>query len=230
MDSRKKGALVTLFVLALAALTIATSARAQTTSTRRAAPAAASGVAGERTLGLMLGVHTVGAQGITLAGEEFDNGYNMNSGFGAGLTVGYGFNRTFSSFVSFDVAKVKTDENEAIEGTYGLGHLEFAVRANLPLGMASTVPYVTGSIGRRGLAAKATDYESGETSDVAFHGRMLGFGAGIEHFISRNMSLDGGVQVSLGKFDHLTQDGEDFDLTLDGTTSVRLRIGVTWRP
>lgn len=229
MDSRKKGALVTFLVLALAALTIATSAYGQTTSALSATPAAA-GAAGNRTLGLMLGVHSVGAQGVTLSGAEFDQPYKLNSGFGAGVTIGYGFNRTFSSYVSFDVAKQRTHEDEAIEGTYGLGHLEFGVRANLPLGLVSTVPYVTGSIGRRGLAAKATDYETGETSDVAFHGRMIGLGAGIEHFISRNMSLDGGVQLAFGKFDHLTQDGEDYDLALDGTRSVRLRIGVTWRP
>jgi len=215
MVSRMKGATLTSLALALATLTLNLTAEAQQSPNART--------------GLMLGVHTVGSQGVTLEGEEFDQPYQLDSGFGAGVTLGYAFNRTFSSFVSFDVAKQKTKENEAIEGSYGLGHLEFGVRANLPLG-TKAVPYVTGSMGRRALAAKTTDYETGETGDVAFHGRMIGVGGGIELFFSPNLSIDGGVQLSLGKFDHLTQDGEDYDLALNATKNVRLRLGVTWHP
>ncbi len=82
----------------------------------------------ERT-GLMLGVHSIAAPGVTLTGADFGNGYGTSFGAGAGVMIGYAFNRTLSSFVSFDVARQKTAPNEADEGTFGLGHLEFGVRA-----------------------------------------------------------------------------------------------------
>lgn len=216
MYSRQQGAALKALVVVLAALTLSQTVQAQESPYLRS--------------GLMIGLHSVGAQGIKLAGEDFNEPYELGSGFGAGVTLGYAINRTISSFVSFDVAKVKSAPDEVNEGTYGLGHIEFGVRANLPLGVTKTVPYVTGSVGRRGLAAKVTNYDTGETNDVAFHGRVMGVGGGIEHFFSPKLSLDAGVQLSFGKFDHLTYDGEDNDLVLDGTTSMRVRLGFTWRP
>ncbi len=233
MDSRTKGkGLTILLVLALAAVTIATSARAQTTTGRRAdvvTKSGATGASSDRTLGLMLGVHTVGAQGLTLTSEDFGSPLETNNGAGAGVMIGYGFNRTFSSFVSLDVAKQRTGADIDPAGTFGLVHLEIGARAYLPLG-TNTLPYVVGSFGQRGLGAKVTDVDSGESADVAIHGKMFGLGAGLEHFFSPNMSLDAGVHLGFGAFDRITVDGDEESLSASGTTSLRLRIGVTWRP
>jgi Outer membrane protein beta-barrel domain len=216
MYSRMNGATTKAIALALTTFVVSATADAQRSPNERT--------------GLMLGVHSVGAQGITLAGEDFDEPYQLNAGFGAGVTLGYAVNRTFSSFVSFDVAKQSANSEESNQGTFGLGHLEFGVRANLPLGLAKTVPYVTGSVGRRGLAAKATNLDTGDSFDIGFHGRIYGVGAGVEHSISPSLSLDGGVQLAFGKFDHVTDDGEESDIALNSTKSIRVRLGLTWRP
>ena len=185
-----------------------------------------------RTKGLMLGVHTIAAPGITIDIPEHDAIFKSKFGQGAGLMIGYGFNRTFSSYVSLDIARQGTN-SELLEGTYGLAHLDIGVRANLPdisLGSGNTVPYLVGSFGRRALGAKVMDLLYEEQVDVSWQGQVFGVGAGVEHFFSPHVSFDGGVQVGFGTFNTFTLDGVDTDISSKGSTSIRLRLGVTWRP
>lgn len=215
----------------VALLAIGATAQAQRTAPRRSKTAVRRALPNERTQGFMLGVHTIAAPGVKLTSAEYEPGYSSGFGLGAGVMAGYGFNRIFSSFVSFDVARQGAHGD--ISGTFGLGHLEIGLRANLPnvsLGSPNTLPYLVGSFGRRALGARVTDLETDESGDIAFHGGMLGLGAGFEHFISPNMSFDAGVHLGFGTFDRLTVDGEDFDFGANETTSMRLRFGVTWRP
>ncbi len=145
------------------------------------------------------------------------------------MTLGWGFNHTFSAFTRLDLAKQKTAPTDTPEGSWGLVHMEVGARANVPLGTAATVPYVTASFGGRALASTAT-FEDGETADVSLSGKFFGVGAGIEHAISRSMAIDGGVDFGFGKFSHVKVGDEQSDDPVDPTTSVRLRLGVTWRP
>ena len=215
-----------------ATLAMSTQAEGQRSTTpRRGKATQARRAPNERTKGFMLGVHTIAAPGVTLTSAVFDPGYRTNFGIGAGVMAGYGFNRTFSSYVSFDVAKQSA--NQAVEGTFGLGHFEIGARANFPdfsLGWRNTTPYLMGSVGRRALAATVLDLEREEEGHIAFHGNMLGLGVGLEHFFSPNMSFDAGVHLGFGTFDHFTVDHETMEYGASGTTSVRLRLGVTWRP
>ncbi len=231
MDSRMHWA--PLMALTMAALlVVSTTAQAQGPRARKTIAESQRRSPNERTQGLMLGVHTIAAPGLDFTVEEFEAPFKTKFGMGAGLMIGYGFNRTFSSYVSFDVAKQPTGD-EDVSGTFGLGHIEIGIRANLPnvrLGSGNTVPYVSGSFGRRALAAKVTDLESEESVDLAFHGQSFGLGAGVEHLLSPNVSFDGGLQLGFGKFDRFSLDGDDTPVTTNGATSIRLRLGVTWRP
>jgi hypothetical protein len=214
-----------------ATVAMSSAAESQKPATRRGAAAQSRKTPNARTQGFMLGVHTVAAKGITLLSEEFAPGYGTSLGVGAGLTLGYGFNRRISSYVSFDVAKQTS--NLAVEGTYGLSHLELGVRANFPdvaLGWRNTIPYLSGSIGRRALGARVYDVDSEEEGEIAFHGNMLGLGIGLEHFFSPTMSFDAGLQLGLGTFDQFTVDNESMDYGGTGVTTVRMRVGLTWRP
>ena len=38
------------------------------------------------------------------------------------------------------------------------------------------------------------------------------------------------LMIGFGRFGHYDADGESGSLAVDGTTSVRLKFGVTWRP
>jgi hypothetical protein len=214
-----------------ATVAMSSAAESQKPTTRRGAAAQSRKTPNARTQGFMLGVHTIAAKGVTLLSEEFAPGYGTNLGVGAGLTLGYGFNRRISSYVSFDVAKQTS--NLAVEGTYGLSHLELGVRANFPdvaLGWRNTIPYLSGSIGRRALGARVYDVDSEEEGEIAFHGNMVGLGIGLEHFFSPKMSFDAGLQLGLGTFDQFTVDNESMDYGGTGVTTVRMRVGLTWRP
>ncbi len=197
--------------------------RAKPTTKRRPSP-------NERTKGLMLGVHTVAARGLTLSGGAWETPLGTNFGMGAGAMIGYGFNRTVSSYVALDIAKQSANRNGDVAGnSFGLGHLEIGARTNLPVAWPNTVPYVNGSIGRRALGARAVD-DDGDIGDLSIHGRMVGLGVGIEHFLSPTLSFDGGVQLAFGKLDNLELAGHHRDIPVQGTTSTRLRLGITWRP
>ena len=185
-----------------------------------------------RTKGLMLGLHSIAAPGLTIKIPEYEATFKSKFGPGAGVMIGYGFNRTFSSYVSLDIARQGTNSSD-LEGTYGLGHLDIGVRANLPdiaLGSTNTVPYLIGSFGRRALGARVMDLQNDEQVDVSWQGQVFGLGVGVEHFFSPHVSFDGGLQLGFGKFDTFTLDGEDVDISSKGSTSIRLRLGLTWRP
>ena len=126
----------TLGLIALAAtLALATAAYAQgsrprgTSTTKRGQSSP-----NKRTEGFMLGVHTIGAGGITLGGGAFQEPFQTNFGTGAGLMVGYGFNRTFSSYVSLDIAKQGVRVAEGTTGSFGLGHMEIGARRHAACG------------------------------------------------------------------------------------------------
>jgi len=183
---------------------------------------------GRRT-GFVLGVYTMAAPGLTLTGDDVDGTFKTNFGPGAGVMAGYAFNPTFSGFASLDVAKQGTSGGD-LGGSFGLRHIELGARANLPYGSATTVPYLTASYGRRALGARVSDDFTGTEYDMRLSGGMFGVGGGLEHVISPTLAVDGGLAVAFGRFSHGDIDGESSSLAVNGTTSIRLRLGMTWRP
>jgi hypothetical protein len=229
MDHRNFGiAMRVATVTAMFAL--ATAAEAQHSSTHKAATTANSKpiVPDGRRTGLVLGVYTIAAPGVTLTGDDVDGTFQTNFGPGAGVMVGYGFNRTFSGFASVDLAKQGMSGD--IGGNFGLRHVELGARANLPYGSATTVPYLTASYGQRALGARVTDDFEGTEYDMRLTGGMFGVGGGLEHVLSPTLAVDGGLAVAFGRFNHSDIAGESSSLAVNGTTSIRLRIGMTWRP
>ncbi len=227
--------------MVLGMLALATAAEAQRTSTTPRNPATKPATkpaskpaptpistADVRRTGFVLGVYTIGAPGLTLSGADIDDGpFKTNFGPGGGVMIGYGFNRTFSGYASVDVAKQSANE---IQGSFGLRHIELGARANLPYGSATTVPYLTASYGRRSLGARVTDDWEGTEYDMRLSGGMFGIGGGVEHAISPTLAVDGGLSLGFGSFSHADIDGESGPFAVNGTTSMRLRIGMTWRP
>ena len=196
------------------------------------APTRAGNTRDGRPTGFMLGVYSVGAPGIEIGGGEGQgqNGaFNTAFGAGAGVMLGWGFNSVFSAFTSLDLAKQNTAPADVPQGSWGLAHMELGARANLPLGTTATIPYVTASFGQRALAAQAT-FDDGEKTDVSLSGRYFGLGAGIEHAFSRTMAVDAGVDVGFGKFSQVKVGGDETTDDVDPTRSIRMRLGVTWRP
>jgi hypothetical protein len=219
----------------LTTITVPATARAQSTtasarpSSTGLRPKGAQSTSSDRMRGFMLGVHSIAAPGLTLSGGEIGGEFITKFGAGAGVTVGYGITQRFSAFASLDVAKQNTAPDVEPAGSWGLSHFEVGGRANITLGASSNVPYLTASVGRRAMAARSTN-EDGEEFDTAITGPMIGVGAGVEHFFSRSMALDAGVGVGYGTFNHFKAGEEEYDPKANPTTSIRLRLGVNWRP
>jgi hypothetical protein len=183
-----------------------------------------------RRTGFVLGVYTMAAPGVTITGADIQDGpFKTGFGPGAGFTVGYGFNRTFTGFASIDLAKQSAPSDYG-GGSFGLSHMEIGGRANLPFGDGATVPYVSASIGHRALGARVTDNLDGATYDMKLSGGMFGVGGGVEHVISPTLAVDGGLSLGFGRFGHQDADGQSDALDVNGSTTIRLRIGMTWRP
>ena len=226
---------LTVGAMALAMVALAATAQAQRTPTRGTTGAKRSRAAAvDRTKGIVLGAHTIAAPGVAITGEDVDGTFNTTFGGGAGVMVGYEFTPTFSAFASLDVAKQGSGES-GLAGSFGLWHFEVGGRANFPLDNPRTVPYVSASVGRRSLGARLTEeIEDGdgdvEEYDWGASGLMFGLGGGVQHYLSPRLALDGGVELAFGSFSHIDDDGTPRTIQVNGSKSVRLRFGVTWRP
>lgn len=179
--------------------------------------------------GLMLGVHTIAAMGVAISGEEVREDFHTELGGGVGAMIGYGFTPVFSAYASLDVAKQGSGMDD-LQGNFGLVHFEIGARANVPLGSPRTTPYFTASVGGRALGARVTDFINDEEYEASFSGGMVALGAGIEHSLSPTTALDGGVELGFGSFGKLAIDGDEDSIDVNRSTSVRLRLGVIWRP
>ena len=186
--------------------------------------------AGDLSSGVTFGVYSLGAAGVSVSGPDIDGTFTTKFGEGAGLMAGYGFNRTFSAYASLDLAKQATGPHSHPDGTFGLAHLEIGARANLPLGGASTIPYVSASIGHRALAARVYNANVDESVDFSMSGQIYVVGGGIQHAISPHVALDGGVELATGSFGHFSDNTGQYDMRLNNSTSLRMRVGVNWRP
>lgn len=212
-------------VLALAA-TLAVPADGQTPRGQRRA---SQPVGAQRTTGLIVGVHTVAAPGVAISGEDVRDDFHTELGGGIGAMVGYEFSPRITAYASIDVAKQGSGMPD-LQGSFGLLHLEIGARATLPMANRTTIPYVTAAIGRRALGAHIVDIGNDEEYDATFSGTMLAVGGGVERQLSPTMALDGGISVGVGSFSTMDIDGDEQSIAVTRSNSVRLRVGVVWRP
>lgn len=239
MDTRKHGlmsraAAVALQVagIGLAALATSNAARAQSPARSNSARVneRRSTADDSRTRGFVLGVHSIAAPGLSITGDDIDGEFKTNLGMGAGVSLGYGFTRTLTAFASLDVAKQKFANTDYDNATFGLGHIEAGLRANVPLGTPTTVPYLSASVGRRSVGAHVRDVVAEDDYDMSLSGMSYGVGAGVERFFSPSMALDLGVSANFGKFDKFDSDDQKATADVNGSRTIRMRVGVNWRP
>jgi len=182
------------------------------------------------TTGLTLGVYSLAATGVSIAGPAIEGTFKTKLGEGGGIVAGWGISRTLSAYASLDVAKQATDAHTHPNGTFALGHLQLGARANLPLSSGRTVPYVNASIGSRALAATVYNDHVDENVDFSMSGQTYVLGGGIQHFLSPHTSLDVGVEYATGTFSHFSDNTGKYDMQLNSSMGLRLRVGVNWRP
>ena len=223
-----KGSIATVLAVTAATLLVAPTAGAQRTSSA-SKPAAKAPVAKERGNKWVFGAHTIAAPGVTVTGQDIDGTWGTAMGGGLGIMVGYDLNKSVTGFASLDVARQGSGVNY-MTGSFGLVHAELGVRANLSRSNPQMVPYATAAIGRRAIGAKVTDLEDGEIYDISLSGTMLSFGGGLQYTLSPKVSLDGGAEFGIGAFDHVDDNGDLYTISVNSSTTIRLRAGITWRP
>lgn len=216
-----------MFATVIAAVLTAPEAGAQrtTSSTKGKAPATR-----ERTNKWIFGAHTIASPGVSITGPDFEEWpVSTTMGGGVGVMAGYELNKAITAFASLDLAK----QNSGVDwmrGSFGLVHAELGVRANLAQARSQSAPYLTAAIGRRAIGSRITDLDEDEVYDVSFWGTMVSFGGGLQYLLSPKLSLDGGVELGLGTFDHYESDGDLGTVSANTSTTIRVRAGVVWRP
>lgn len=194
-------------VLLFAAIAVSTPLAAQESTTR----------------GFNVGAHL---SGQSLTPEDGDR---SNAG-GAGLIVGYGFNRTIQLFLQLDAGQFEV-ENAAVEGDWTMGHADIGVRFHFANSLRSWVPYLQAAIGGR-----AVEVENGvintvtQSETVTLSGSIFTLGGGIMFYFNETFAADLQLALSGGRF----TDIKVGDVTcacgdLDAT-STRFNIGVSWWP
>jgi opacity protein-like surface antigen len=169
--------------------------------------------------------------GLHLSGQSLtpEDGDRQNAG-GAGLIVGYGFNRTVELFLQLDGGEFDVD-NAAVEGDWTMGHADLGVRFHFANSLRSWVPYLQAALS--GRAVKVTNgviNTQTQTEDITLSGGAFTLGGGILFYFSEAWALDLQLAWSGGRFTDitvgdLTYTGADFD-----AQTARFNLGASWWP
>lgn len=194
--------------LALLAALFSSSAAAQESTTR----------------GFNAGLHISG-QSLRVEDDEENRGAG-----GAGLIIGYGFNRTIELFLQLDAGEFDV-ENAAVEGEWTMGHADLGVRFHFANSLRSWVPYLQAALGGRAVSVKdGVVNQNNQAEEITISGGAFSLGGGIMFYFSEQWAADLQLIGSGGTFTEVTADNVTFsDLDIDAT-SGRINLGVSWWP
>ena len=184
-----------------------------------AAPAAAQK---STTRGFTLGAHI---QGASLKVEDDD----PSSGGGAGVRVGYGFNRSFTAYVEADGTAFDV-ENDEFGGEWSMGHVDLGLRYNFANSLRRWVPFIEGAVGGRAVRLENATVAGDSVGELTFSGGALSVGGGISYFVSEKLALETLVKFSGGTFEQIDIGNVSVnDIDIDAS-SFRFKLGVAWWP
>ena len=164
-------------------------------------------------------------QGASLKVEDDD----PSGGGGAGLRVGYGFNRRFTAYleadgITFDV------ENPELQGEWTMGHADLGVRFNFANSLRSVVPFLDAAIGGRAVSVEDATSEGEDVGTVTFSGGSFSLGGGVSFFTSEKFAIEALAKFTGGKFEQIDV-GDVSVRNLDiEASSFRFKVGVSWWP
>lgn len=125
------------------------------------------------------------------AALSFEGSSDAESGAGAGLVLGWGFNNLLTLYLEVSSAELELlDKSD----TYTLAHADLGVRFNFLDAGKRWRPYALVGLGGRGAGLTI----AGDLFTIT--GSSLAFGGGVAYFFSRKVSADVGVKWNAGTF------------------------------
>jgi hypothetical protein len=167
---------------------------------------------------------SIGAQ-VTGAGLNFSNAsQKVDFGGGWGVQAGYGFGEMFSLIANYDHNALGGQEGG---GTFDLGQWDALARFNFMAG-SPIRPYL--EAGATGRAAKTPNFQ-GTGGAYTFSGISPTAGLGAQLFVSRQVSVNAGLDWTFGNFSTVHNEGNAVSgfNQLDAT-GTRVRVGATLYP
>jgi hypothetical protein len=157
-----------------------------------------------------------------------EDGDRHNAG-GAGLILGYGFNRSVQLFLQLDGAEFDVDDAE-VNGTWAMGHADLGVRFHFANSLRTWVPYLQAALSGRAVGVDNAVVQGQPETEVGFFGGAFTLGGGIMFYFNQTLAADLQLLWSGGQFTEVTVD----DVTVSGleidAESSRLNIGISWWP
>jgi outer membrane autotransporter protein len=175
------------------------------------------------TRGLNLSFHI---QATTLSVEGADS----DGGGGAGIRVGYGFNRIVTAFFQLDGSSVDTKNAPDLSGEWTVAHADLGVRFHFANSLRSWVPYLEAAVGARAVHANDAQVTPQIVEDVSFNGTSFSVGGGLAVYLKETLALDVGVLLSSGEFNEIAVGAVSVgNLDIDSKSS-RFSVGLEWWP
>ena len=191
---------------ALAAVTTVSPALAQRSTTR----------------GFTVGAHL---QGASLTVEDDDPA----GGGGAGVRLGYGFNRNVTGYIEADGITFDVD-NPDFGGEWTMGHLDLGVRYNFANSLRRWIPFLEAAIGGRTVRLEDATVDGDSVGSLNFSGGALSIGGGIGFFMSEKLAIETLVKFSGGTFEQIDVGNVSVnDLDIEAS-SFRFKLGLAWWP
>ena len=162
------------------------------------------------------GVHLAGA--LSGAGIVYEGDDEAESGGGASLRLGWGFNRTVTVFAEAAGARVEMID---FSDTYALAHFDLGVRLNFRGPQAKALPYAVLAVSGRSAGIDL----GGDVLTITGAGPT--FGGGVAIFFNENVALDLGLKWTTGEFTEAEFMGDKDTIDISAT-SARFDVGVSW--
>ena len=175
------------------------------------------------TRGFNVGLHISGAS------LKVEDGDRHNAG-GAGIMVGYGFNRTIQVFFAADGAEFDVDDAE-VQGTWTMAHADLGVRFHFANSLRRWVPYLQAALGGRVVSVSNAEVnQQTQSENVSMSGGSFTVGGGILVYFNQTLAADVQLVWSDGEFTtieagNVSLSGFDLD-----AQSSRLNVGISWWP
>lgn len=174
------------------------------------------------TRGFTVGAHL---QGASLEVEDDDPA----GGGGAGLRVGYGFNRNFAGYIEADGIRFDV-ENTDFGGEWTMAHVDLGLRYSFANSLRRWVPFLEAAIGARAVRLEDATVDGDSVGQLNFSGGALSLGGGVGFFVSEKLAIETLVKFSGGTFEQVDVGNVSVNNLDIEASSFRFKVGLAWWP